>query len=168
MSNKTSITDCIYICGDRYDDNRGHFQEIFSTRHKNDYNKHWKQCNTSWSLNGVIRGMHCAPYAKLVSCLRGKIFDVVVDLRPESKTFKEWMSFELSDDTNAQVFIPAGYAHGFYCYKNSLVMYLQDDTYASGKEDGWHYDSFGIEWPKPTSAHPYIISERDANAPAYK
>jgi dTDP-4-dehydrorhamnose 3,5-epimerase len=160
-----NIEDCLYITVDRYKDNRGFFEELYSERHDNDFNREWKQVNLSQSASRTLRGMHQAPYCKLVSCLQGEILDVVVDLRPNSRTFKQWAGFHLSEPHH-QVFVPSGCAHGFLCYKDSMVMYLQNDVYGPRKESDWHYDSFGVVWPKfPES---YILSEKDANAPHYK
>ena len=165
-THKLQIQDCVYICGDRHKDDRGYFQEVYSARHEMDFNREWKQTNVSWSWTGTLRGMHYAPYSKLVTCLQGNIFDAIVDLRPESPTFRKWVSINLSGSSNCQVFVPTGCAHGFYSQYNALVMYQQDDTYEPGKEESWHYNSFGILWPKPE--WPYALSERDTNAPAYK
>jgi len=142
-----------------FEDDRGYFQEIFSDRsHK--WSK-WKQANLSSSKKGVVRGFHVAPFNKLCTCLRGRILDVVVDLRKDSPTYMRLTSVWLTG-TN-QIFVPKNCGHGFFSAEDdSLLMYLQDDVYSPGKEKEVHWQSVGFVWPP---AEKYIVSEKDANAP---
>jgi len=127
------------------------------------------QDNHSRSKYGIVRGMHFQigeGAAKLVRCGRGKIVDVVVDLRRGSPTYGEWESFELSDENGRMVYCPVGFAHGF-CVVSELadVFYKQSNYYSDELERGIRYDDpeVGIEWPLPTGE--LIPSERDASAP---
>jgi len=127
------------------------------------------QDNHSRSKHGIVRGMHFQVgdgAAKLVRCGRGKIVDVVVDLRRGSPTFGEWETFELSDENGRIVYCPIGFAHGF-CVVSELadVFYKQSNYYSDERERGIRYDDpeVGIEWPLPTEE--LIPSDRDATAP---
>ena len=127
------------------------------------------QDNHSRSTHGIVRGMHFQigeGAAKLVRCGRGKIVDVVVDLRRGSPTFGEWEAFELSDENGRIVYCPVGFAHGF-CVVSKVadVFYKQSNYYSDERERGIRYDDpdVGIEWPLPTEA--LIPSARDASAP---
>jgi dTDP-4-dehydrorhamnose 3,5-epimerase len=116
------------------------------------------------SRKGTVRGMHFQrePHSevKLVRCLSGTIWDVIIDIRPQSPTFRQWHSFELSDQNGSQLYIPKGFAHGFQTLSdNAQVNYLISEAYAPASASGVRYDdpSFGIMWPLPVSA----ISEKD-------
>lgn len=128
---------------------------------------------TSLSRNptaGTLRGMHYqpAPHAetKLVRAIRGRIFDVAVDLRPDSPTYRQWTSAELSAQNTRALLIPQGVAHGFLTLEaDSDVLYQIAPAYRPGREDGvrWDDPAFGVEWPEP----PRVISPRDAAYPDY-
>jgi dTDP-4-dehydrorhamnose 3,5-epimerase len=127
------------------------------------------QDNHSRSKHGIVRGMHFQigeGAAKLVRCGRGKIVDVLVDLRRGSPTFGDWEAFELSDENGRIVYCPIGFAHGF-CVVSDLadVFYKQSNYYSGELERGIRYDDpdVGIEWPLPVGE--LIPSERDAAAP---
>ena len=113
----------------------------------------------------VLRGLHLQrpPYtqAKLVRCVRGRIFDVVVDVRQGSATYGKWVGTELSQENGNQLFVPVGFAHGFLTLEaNSEVIYKCSDFYAPSHEDGIRWDSVGIEWPLPTAVQPQL-SDKD-------
>lgn len=149
---------------DRYEDDRGYFQEVYSHKKYNDpIMQNWSQVNLSYSKKNVIRGIHCAPYQKLCTCTSGEIFDVIVDLRESSPTYLNWEGIWLSEDNKMQIFIPGGCGHGFFSSKDSILLYLQNRCYQPGLEKDFHWDSFGIDWPKAD----YIISDRDLKAPKY-
>ncbi len=125
------------------------------------------QDNHSRSRRGIVRGMHFQPgQAKLVRCARGAIFDVVVDIRPGSSTFGAWEGYELNDETHHQLFVPAGFAHGF-CVLSDVadVTYKVSTYYDPGSEGGFRYDDpeVGIQWPIAPDA--LIASARDTGAP---
>lgn len=127
------------------------------------------QDSHSRSRRGIVRGMHFqvgAGAAKLVRCGRGRIFDVVVDLRRGSPTFGQWEGFELSDENMYMAYCPIGFAHGFCVLSETAdVIYKQTNYYADETERGILYrdPDVAIEWPLP--ADQLIPSQRDANAP---
>jgi len=163
----TMINDCYLIEGDQHWDDRGLFQELYSTDQPfEELNVEWKQTNYSMSrAKGVIRGIHWAPFRKLVTCVAGEISDVVVDLRPDSPTYLLWHTFILSYADSKQVLVPAGCGHGFYVREDhSSIVYLQEETYKPCGQKSWHFQSFGIPWPH---AEKYILSHQDETAPPW-
>jgi len=128
---------------------------------------------TSLSRNprvGTLRGMHYqpAPHAetKLVRAVRGRVFDVAVDLRPASPTFRQWVAEELSADNARALFIPEGVAHGFLTLEaDTDVLYQISPKFEAGHEAGvrWNDPAFAISWP----IQPTLISERDATYPDF-
>jgi dTDP-4-dehydrorhamnose 3,5-epimerase len=123
------------------------------------------QDNHSRSAHGVLRGMHFQPgMAKLVRCARGRIFDVVVDIRPGSPAFGRWEGFELDDENHHQLYCPDGFAHGF-CVLSDVadVIYRCSAYYDPEHESGFRFDDpeVGIEWP-PIEV---VTSVRDSRAP---
>lgn len=146
-------------------DQRGKFFELHRTTTY--VTEPFVQDNCSLSKKGVLRGMHFQldpPQAKLVTVLSGAIFDVVVDVRPSSPTFGKWLSVTLDDKTHAQLYIPAGFAHGFCALSDeALVTYKMSATYDPARELQFRYDdpAVGIEWPLLNP----ILSERDRCAP---
>jgi dTDP-4-dehydrorhamnose 3,5-epimerase len=125
------------------------------------------QDNHSRSGGGVVRGMHFQPgQVKLVRCVRGSIFDVIVDMRAGSPTFGRWEGYELNDQTHHQVLVPDGFAHGF-CVLSDVadVTYKVTSYYDPSAEGGFRFDDpeVGIEWPLAADA--LIASTRDSGAP---
>lgn len=129
------------------------------------------QDNHSRSGRGVLRGMHFsigAGQAKLVRCARGRILDVVVDLRRESPTYGEWEGQELDDELARQLYIPIGFAHGFCVLSEVADVTYKCSTYYDGAiERGFAYDDpeVGIAWPEDVEL---LVSERDEGAPALR
>jgi dTDP-4-dehydrorhamnose 3,5-epimerase len=131
----------------------------------------WVQCNISFSRQrGTLRGMHyqAAPYeeAKLVRCTMGAIYDVIIDLRHESPTFRQWLALELTADNRRMLFIPQGFAHGFQTLADdSEVFYQMSQFYAPEYARGvrWDDPAFRVSWP----AEKRIISERDRSFPDF-
>jgi dTDP-4-dehydrorhamnose 3,5-epimerase len=126
------------------------------------------QDNHSRSGRGVVRGMHVTlgpGQAKLVRCARGRIWDVVVDVRPSSPTYAEWEGFELDDESMRQLYIPVGFAHGF-CVLSEIadVTYKVSSYYDPEHERGFRFDDpdVGIPWPQDVELQ---VSERDRTAP---
>jgi dTDP-4-dehydrorhamnose 3,5-epimerase len=129
------------------------------------------QCSLSWNKRkGTLRGMHFqdAPYqeAKLVRCSSGSIYDVILDLRPESATFKQWFAVELSAVNHKTLYVPEGFAHGFQALEDSSAVFYQISEayrpeYARGVR--WNDPNFQIRWPIPQP----ILSPRDAAFPDY-
>jgi dTDP-4-dehydrorhamnose 3,5-epimerase len=124
------------------------------------------QDNHSRSKGRVLRGVHMQRgQAKLVRCPRGRVWDVAVDLRPGSPTYKRWEGHELDDDRHRQLFIPAGFGHGFCLLSDEAdVIYRLSSYYDPELETGvaWDDPEIGIEWPIDDP----VLSERDRNAPA--
>ncbi len=152
-------------------DDRGWFARTFCKNEFADigHNKEWVQLNHSFSKNpGTVRGMHfqfppCTEI-KMVRCIAGKIFDVIVDLRTGSPTFLKWFGTELSAENRAMMYIPEGFAHGFQTLApDSELIYHHTSFYTASAEGGLRYDDIrvGIEWPKPVTE----ISGRDKNHP---
>lgn len=131
----------------------------------------WPQCNTSSNARkGTLRGLHYQaeprPDPKLVRCTRGRIFDVVVDLRKNSASFLRWTGVELSEDNRDALAIPAGCAHGFLTLEDDCeVFYMMGEVYVPELARGvrWNDPAFAIQWP----AVPTVIAERDANWPDF-
>ncbi len=131
----------------------------------------WRQCSTSWNARkGKLRGMHFQaaprPDPKLVRCTRGRIFDVVVDLRSDSPGFRRWTGVELSDSNRDALAILAGCAHGFLTLEdNCEVFYMISEVYVPELARGvrWNDPAFSIAWPTDPSA----ISERDQTWPDF-
>jgi dTDP-4-dehydrorhamnose 3,5-epimerase len=129
------------------------------------------QANISWNKRqGTLRGMHyqVAPYAeaKLVRCTRGAIYDVIIDVRPNSPTYKQWIGVELRADNYKLLYVPEYFAHGFQTLEdNTEVTYQVSQFYAPGSERGTRYNdpAFGIEWPIAV----HVISDKDKSWPDY-
>ena len=129
------------------------------------------QCSLSWNkCKGTLRGMHYqdAPYpeAKLVRCSSGRIYDVILDLRPESTTFKQWFGVELSATNHKMLYVPEVFAHGFQALEdNSAVFYQITEAYRPEYARGvrWNDPQFQIRWP----IREPILSPRDAALPDY-
>lgn len=150
-------------------DSRGFFAETYREALWSEHGipAHWAQDNHSRSSRGVLRGMHFAVgegQAKLVRCARGRIFDVIVDLRAGSPTYGMWEGVELSDDNMHQVYIPIGFAHGFVVLSDVAdVTYKCTTVYDPAVERGIAYNDpeIGIAWPTDLEL---LVSERDAEA----
>lgn len=163
----------VLICPKRFEDARGWFSETWKAQRQASLGLpgSYSQDNESYSRSkGTLRGMHFqAPpiaQAKLVRCLRGRIFDVVVDIRKRSPTFGKWLGLELAAETGSQLFIPAGYAHGYLTLEDDCIVgYKVDLPYSEPHESGvaWNDPAVGIQWP--IEGLP-ILSEKDTQLPA--
>ena len=150
-------------------DARGFFQEtyrraVFAELGMRD---EFVQDNHSRSARGVLRGMHFQPgQAKLLRCVRGAVFDAIVDIRPDSEAYGRWEGFRLDDETGLQLYVPDGFAHGF-CVLSEVadVVYKVSSYYDPAAERGFRYDDpdVGIAWPADLEL---MVSERDRTAPA--
>ncbi|OGT47423.1 MAG: dTDP-4-dehydrorhamnose 3,5-epimerase [Gammaproteobacteria bacterium RIFCSPHIGHO2_12_FULL_41_20] len=149
-----------------YKDERGCFFEIFNEMRYRTYGLtlSFVQDNISKSTKGVLRGLHYQlqhPQGKLVTVLKGKIFDVIVDIRQTSPTFGQWLTLELSDENHKQLYIPPGLAHGFYALSDKVEFHYKcTDYYHPEDEHGiaWNDSDLGIPWPL---SQPPLISVRD-------
>ncbi len=158
---------------ERSEDERGWFARTYCEAEfrRRGLNLAWPQINlSSTSRRGMLRGLHfqAAPHAetKYLRCLSGAVFDVVVDLRPESPTCGQWEAFELTPANGCGVYIPAGCAHGFQSLADdSLLLYQMSDFYASDLARGvrWDDPTLNIPWP---IAEPFV-SARDRGWPWY-
>ncbi len=165
----TSLPEVVIVEPKVFGDKRGFFMETYhKDRYKNaGINSVFVQDNISFSVQNTLRGLHFQinrPQAKLVQVISGEIFDVAVDIRKDSPTFGKWAGVYLSGESRHQLFIPEGFAHGFFVLsQTALFMYKCSDFYSSSDEGGilWSDPDIGIEWPK---ADP-IISEKDRFLP---
>ncbi len=143
-------------------DNRGYFVEIYNQRdmEAEGLDMVFVQDNQSSSTKGVLRGLHFQkefPQGKLVRVNRGRVYDVVVDLRSESETFGKWYGVELSEDNFKQFYVPQGFAHGYFVLSNvAEFCYKCTDFYHPGDEGGlaWNDPEIGIEWPELEGVYP--------------
>lgn len=168
------ITGAVLIRADPSADERGSFARVFDAGAFAVEGLPIRVVQESVSRNarkGTLRGLHGTvadrPEAKYVSCSRGRIFDVIVDARRESETFGRWRSFELSEERDESLFIPAGCLHGFQTLTDATVVhYRMDAAFAADAFHGRHYASPGlaIDWPLPIA----IVSERDATLPPFE
>ncbi len=167
--NKTPLDGFMLIEPDCFSDERGFFSEIYQEERyiSVGITDKFVQSNHSRSVKGVLRGMHYQiknPQAQIVTILRGKIFDVVVDLRNNSKTFGKWHGVELGDESpKRQVYMAPGFAHGFYVLSDYADLhYKVSELYDPDDEGGlrWNDGSVGIKWPVTT---PIISSKDSAN-----
>lgn len=172
---KLTVTKCdiegLYVIEPKvFFDDRGYFVETYN---QNDFkeeglNMVFVQDNQSMSVKGVLRGLHFQkehPQGKLVRVLKGKVFDVAVDLRKESETYGKWFGVELSDENKKQFYIPEGFAHGFLVMSDEAVFaYKCTDFYHPGDEGGilWNDSDIGIDWPISEGMQ-LIMSEKDKN-----
>ena len=176
----TKIEGVVVIDVKSYGDARGRFAETYK---RPDFEAGGITCdfvqdNQSSSVRGVLRGLHYQiehPQAKLVRVIKGEVFDVCVDLRPESPTYGKWEGVVLSAENRRQLFIPRGFAHGFLVLSDEAEFcYKCDDVYHPGDEGGlmWDDPAIGIEWPPLAGDAAFdpdklILSEKDKRHPAF-
>ena len=166
----TPLTGNYLINLDKKEDDRGFFARCFCQKEFLSFglNVDWVQVNNSFSKKtGTLRGLHFQynPYSevKLVKCLKGAIWDVVVDLRIGSKTFGKWYGSELSDENGTMMYVPKGFAHGFITLKkNTEILYLVSEFYSPNFEGNliWNDPDISIKWP----INPTLISNKDKAA----
>jgi len=159
---------------EKREDSRGFFARGFC---KNEFGTYglencFVQCNVSWSeKKGTLRGMHYQSpprdEVKVVRCTRGALYDVIVDLRPDSPTYCRWAAVELSEKSYKMIYVPKGFAHGYQTLEdNTESFYLVSEFYAPEFERGIRWDDprFAIEWPLPEP----ILSEKDSTVPNFQ
>ena len=170
---ETSLQGAYVIEPELQQDDRGFFARTWCQNefaHKG-LQTQWVQCNISFNKQrSTLRGLHyqTAPHeeTKLVRCTMGAIYDVIVDVRVESPTFRQWLAVELTAQNRLMLFIPAGCAHGFQTLTDvSEVFYQMSVCYAPAYARGvrWNDPAFGISWPEEKR----IISERDRSFPDF-
>lgn len=173
---KTPLKDCFLLRPSVFIDERGTFCETHNQRQFEEItglNINFVQDNQSTSTRGVLRGFHFQTgqyaQAKLVRTIVGEVLDVVVDLRPKSSTFKKSYKVVLSRENNLQLFVPAGFAHGFLTLsKTSIFAYKCDKYYNKKSEAGiiWNDPTLDIDWDFPEDE--IILSEKDAVLPTFE
>jgi dTDP-4-dehydrorhamnose 3,5-epimerase len=169
----TPIPGVLVIEAEPRADERGYFARTFCAKEFGDHGlcTHWVQISTSFNKRrGTLRGMHfqAKPFGevKLVRCTRGAIYDVALDLRPDSHSFRKWFAAELTADNGRMMYLPAGVAHGFQALADgSEVLYNIAEYYHAEAARGvrWDDPAFGIAWP---IAHP-ILSPKDQAWPDF-
>ena len=167
----TDFADAWLIAPERHEDERGYFARTWCRREFEDRGLNSNLLQTSTSFNhrrGTLRGMHfqAPPHeeAKVVRCVRGRIFDVIVDLRPDSPTRRAWQAFHLEAGEQLAIYVPEGFAHGFLTLAdNSEVHYQMSEFYVPESAGGFRWDdpSLAISWPGPVE----VISSRDEQLP---
>ncbi|MFL2639465.1 MAG: dTDP-4-dehydrorhamnose 3,5-epimerase [Flavobacteriaceae bacterium] len=170
---KTFINDLLIIEPELFKDERGFFYESYNKNNfDNVINLVFVQENESKSYKGVVRGLHfqIPPFeqAKLVRCVSGKILDISVDLRKNSKTYGKYFSVELSSENNKQLFIPKGFAHGFQVLSETANVNYKVDNFYNPKSDSgiiWNDKDLLIKWNHDIEP---ILSKKDSNLESFK
>ena len=165
------LTDAFVLKPRVFKDDRGYFYESFNDKvfeSLSGTKVNFIQDNQSYSSKGTLRGLHfqkdAAAQAKLVKVTRGSAYDVAVDLRPDSPTFKQWFGVELSEVNHLQFFIPRGFAHAFVALEDNTIFQYKVDNYYSRVNDGgiiWNDEELAITWPE----FKLELSEKDKNLP---
>ena len=168
LFNETPLPGCYVIEPERIQDHRGFFTRVWCQKEleQRGLKTEVRQSNVGRSLRkGTLRGLHYqqAPHAevKIVRCTRGAMFDVVVDLRPQSPTYKHWFGVELTEDNGQMIYVPEGFAQGYMTLADNTEMnYHTSKFFDRESASGVRYDdsAFGIKWPIEVS----VISEQDS------
>lgn len=148
----------------RHRDDRGYFQEVFSSVRYDCNLPHVAQVNVASSRRNVVRGLHVAGFGKLCTVVRGRAFDVVADVRRESPTRGNWYGAWLDDENCTQLYVPAGCAHGYFAAADdTLFLYQQDGLHRPGADGAvhWRDPALNIAWPE---AEYYVLSDKDRDA----
>ena len=174
LCSDTKIKGAYVIDPERFPDHRGFFARAWDRRdlEKKGLSTALAQCNISYNKSaGTLRGMHyqLPPHAeiKVVRCTMGALYDVIVDLRKDSPSYRQWAGVELTAENRRMLYIPEGCAHGFITLvENTEAYYHVSAHYEPSAYRGVRYNdpAFGIEWPREVS----VIAERDATYPDYK
>ncbi len=185
MMGKIQVTKCpiegLYIIEPTvFGDSRGYFMETYNQRDLSEQglNMVFVQDNQSMSNKGVLRGLHFQinhPQGKLVRVIKGRVFDVAVDIRRESTTYGQWFGVELSEDNKKQFYIEPGFAHGFLVLSDTAEFcYKTTDFYHPNDEGGivWNDSAIGIVWPEVNGNNlidgtPLVLNDRDRNWPKF-
>jgi dTDP-4-dehydrorhamnose 3,5-epimerase len=165
--NQLNLQGAMLIQLEKLEDERGFFARSFCQNEFKEHHLRMQIAQSNVSCNkkrGTIRGMHyqISPYeeAKLVSCIRGAIYDVIIDLRPDSPTFKQWLGTELRAQYSEMLYVPEGFAHGFQTLTNNAVVFYQMfEFYHPESSQGVRFDdeAFDITWPLECA----VISKKD-------
>ncbi len=171
---ETQLNGAYVIDLDKLEDKRGFFARSFCVNEFKEVGIDFPvaQANVSYNrYKRTLRGMHYQqePHgeAKLVRCTRGAIFDAIIDVRPDSSTYMQWMGVELNEQNYRMLYVPEGFAHGFITLEDETeVTYQVSEFYTPGAEKGirWNDSTFNIDWP----VDPRILSEKDKSWPDFK
>ncbi|MCH6268415.1 dTDP-4-dehydrorhamnose 3,5-epimerase [Neobacillus citreus] len=171
---ETKLKGAYIIEVEPYYDERGSFVRTWCRQEflNHDLDTQFVQTNLSFNNKiGIIRGMHfqAPPYEeiKLVSCIKGEIYDVIIDLRPDSKTFKQWTAVRLSEENQKMLYVPKGFAHGFQTLQeNTKVLYQMSEFYQPNYAEGVRFNdpAFHIDWP----IKDVIVSNKDQSYRDFK
>ncbi len=171
---ETKLSGAFIIDLEPRSDDRGFFARTFCAREFEEHGLKTTVAQANMSYNhrkATMRGLHYqlppAAETKLVRCVRGAIYDVIIDLRPESPTYMQHIGVELTQDNHRALYVPEMFAHGFITLADEVeVMYQVGEFYSPGYERGIRYDdpAFGIDWPLPVA----VISEKDAAWPPFE
>ena len=173
---ETEIAGLIRINSFNADDIRGCFTKDYSKEifEANGINHDLAEVFYTTSHKGVIRALHfqrIKQQPKLVRCIHGRVWDVVVDLRKDSPTFKKWLSFDLTGENYVSLLIPAGCAHGYLVMEDSIVSYKCSEKFYSEYDDGimWNDPEIGVEWPLEQigGEEKLIIADKDKNLQSF-
>lgn len=168
---KTKLAGVLLLEPDVFGDHRGFFMESWSKRKLDALDVHYdfvQDNHSSSTVKGTLRGIHFQrgerAQAKLVRCTRGAVYDVAVDLRPSSPTYRQWVGVELSAENKKQLLIPRGFGHGFLTLTDDVEFLYKADNYYASEADGgirWNDPALGIDWgiERP------VLSDKDAKAP---
>lgn len=172
---ETKLKGAFVIEPEKFEDERGFFARSFSDKEfeAHGINPRMVECNISFNKKKhTIRGMHfqSAPYAqaKLVRCTQGAIFDAMIDLRPDSPTYKQWIAEELTAKNRLMLYVPEGFAHGFQTLENDTEVFYQVSAHYEPASCGgvrWNDPTFDIGWPEVERV---ILNERDGAYPEYR
>ena len=172
----TKLEGCFIIEPSVIPDERGYFMESYNEKKfeaETGTKVHFVQDNQSFSIKGVLRGLHYQTgehaQAKLVRVLQGEVLDVAVDIRPNSPTYGEHVTVLLTEENKKQLFVPRGFAHGFLVMSNTAVFFYKcDNFYNKESEAGFRYDDqeFAIDWQM--NVKDLVISEKDEVLPFFK
>lgn len=164
---ETTLKGAYLIEPERIEDDRGFFARTFCQKEfkVRGLNPNMLQCSISFNkMKGTLRGLHyqAIPHeeAKLIRCTRGVIYDVIVDLRPESPTYRQWIAIELTQESRTAIYVPEGFAHGFQTLTDNAEVYYQISQFhhpEAARGVRWNDPAFGIAWPEDQR----IISSRD-------
>ena len=173
---KTEIEGLIKVIPFNADDVRGRFTKDYSKEvfEANGISHNLAEVFYTTSHKGVIRALHfqrVKQQPKLVRCICGHVWDVVVDLRKDSPTFKKWLAFDLTGENNVEVLVPAGCAHGYLVLEHSVVSYKCAEKFYGEYDDGimWNDPDIGVEWPldKIGGEQNLILAEKDKNLQSF-
>jgi dTDP-4-dehydrorhamnose 3,5-epimerase len=171
---ETTLKGAYIVDIERREDDRGFFARSWCRREFDAHglNSHLAQCNISFNIKKwTLRGMHyqTKPFeeAKLIRCTMGSLYDVIVDLRRDSPSYKKYLNVNLTPDNRTMLYVPEGFAHGFLTLEDHTEVHYQMSEYFapdSARGFRWNDPAFGIEWPSEVK----IISDRDRNYPDFQ